>query len=313
MERTAGKAQGIARAVLTPPFRCLWKVTTEGLENVPSQGPAILAPNHISVLDSFFVPLCLPRRITYVGKAEYMDDWKTRFLFPAMGMIPIDRSGGDGAKRALDAAAEVLEADELFGIYPEGTRSRNGKLHKGHTGIARLALRTGACIVPVGIIGSDDVQPPDAKMPAPFRRVHIRFGRPIDVGRYADRADDRIVLRQITDEVMYEIRNLSGQEYVDTYATKKAEPVESPASAEPATPSAAPADTGGELGDNVIEFPDRRGRIDQPAVAFAPSAAPPTPERAAAMAGVGSELADADGVERRSSAAVLQPRPLVGA
>ena len=121
------------------------------------------------------------------------------------------------------------------------------------------------------------------------------------------------MLRQITDEVMYEIRNLSGQEYVDTYATKKAEPVESPASAEPATPSAAPAATGGELGDNVIEFPDRRGRIDQPAVAFAPSAAPPTPERAAAMAGVGSELADADGVERRSSAAVLQPRPLVGA
>lgn len=310
MERQAGKGQGIARAVLTPPFRCLWKVTTEGLDHVPSTGPAILAPNHISVLDSFFVPLCLPRRITYVGKAEYMDDWKTRFLFPAMGMIPIDRSGGDGAQRALDAAAEVLEAGELFGIYPEGTRSRNGKLHKGHTGIARLALGTGAPIVPVGIIGSDDVQPPDAKLPAPFRRVHLRFGRAIDVSRYSERADDRIILRQITDEVMYEIRNLSGQEYVDTYATRKASdevPVQPERPVEPEAPAAA------ELGDNVIEFPDRRAEAGQPAASLAPSAELPTPERAAAMAGAQRDVAGDDGVERRSSASVLQPRPLIGA
>ena len=182
MEREAGKLQTAARVVLTPPFRFCWRITTEGSEHIPATGGAIIAPNHISVLDSFFVPLCVGRRMTYVGKAEYMDDWKTKWVFPAIGMIPIDRSGGDASQRALDAAAGVLEAGELFGIYPEGTRARDGKLHKGHTGLARLALRTGAPIVPVGIIGTDVVQPPDAKFPKPFRRVHIRFGRP-DLGR----------------------------------------------------------------------------------------------------------------------------------
>lgn len=309
MERTAGRAQGIARAVLTPVFRSLWRVTTEDLDNVPRTGGAIIAPNHISVLDSFFLPLTLPRRITYVGKSEYMDDWKTKYIFPAIGMIPIDRSGGDGAQRALDAAAEILEAGELFGIYPEGTRARDGRLHKGHTGIARLALRTGVPIVPVGIIGSEACQPPDAKLPTPFKRVHLRFGRPIDVSRYADRADDRIVLRQITDEVMFEIRNLSGQEYVDTYATKGA------------AAQAVPALDGVQRDAEVIQFPDRRSRrsdprhpatLDAPAAGFAPSAARPTPQQAASLVLVESD-SDADGVERRSSAAVLQPRPLVGA
>src|SRR6476661_2662028 len=118
-----------------------WRVHVEGLDNVPPDGPAILCPNHTSFIDSVFVPLVLPRRITYVGKAEYLDDWKTKVLFPAMGMIPIDRSGGDASQRALDASARVLESGELFGIYPEGTRSRSGMLHKGHTGVARLAVR----------------------------------------------------------------------------------------------------------------------------------------------------------------------------
>ena len=152
-----------------------------------------------------------------------MDSWKTKYLFPAMGMIPIDRSGGSASQGALDAATRVLERGELFGIYPEGTRSRDGRLHKGHTGVARLALRTGCPIVPTGVQGSLEVQPPDAKVPNVFRKVRVRFGRPIDVTRYLDRADDRLVLRQITDEVMYEIRNLSGQEYVDAYATKTSE------------------------------------------------------------------------------------------
>ncbi len=354
MERSAGKAQGVARAVLTPVFRALWRVTTEGMGHVPSHGGAIIAPNHISVLDSFFVPLVLPRRITYVGKAEYMDDWKTRYVFPAIGMIPIDRSGGDSAQRALDAAAEILEAGELFGIYPEGTRARDGKLHKGHTGIARLALRTGVPIVPVGIIGSADCQPPDARLPSPFKRVHIRFGRPIDVSRYQDRADDRIVLRQITDEVMFEIRNLSGQTYLDSYATKGASvtavpeipgrPEEAAAQAVPerasrgrpasighpstaVEPPAAErsAETRGDA--EVIQFPDRRSALgdprhpaaaastdgsEAPAAGYAPSAALPSREQAASLAVVGSGT-EADGVERRSSASVLRPRPLVGA
>lgn len=296
MTREAGSLQTVARAVLTPPFRFCWKVTTEGLEHVPPTGGAILAPNHVSVLDSFFVPLTVGRRMTYVGKAEYLDSWKTRFLFPAMGMIPIDRSGGDASARALDAAAAVLEAGELFGIYPEGTRARDGKLHKGHTGVARLALRTGAPIIPVGIIGSADVQPPDARFPKPFKRVHIRYGRPISVEKYCDRIDDRLVLRQITDEVMYEIRNLSGQEYVDTYATKPTAPAAVPAP-EPAVTEPVP-----EPVAHVQEpEPVAAARERELVVASAANG----PNRAAVVA-----TTEADGVERRSSAAVLRARPL---
>jgi len=272
---------------LTPPFRFLWRITTEGAHHVPSDGGAIIAPNHISVLDSFFVPLTVGRRMTYVGKAEYMDNWKTKWVFPAIGMIPIDRAGGDASQRALDAAAGVLDAGELFGIYPEGTRARDGKLHKGHTGLARLSLRTGAPIVPVGIIGTDEVQPPDARFPAPFRRVHIRFGRPITVDKYADRDSDRMVLRQITDEVMYEIRNLSGQEYVDSYAGSRA-------------PSEEMAP--------VVPLPERPAsrqvpehQVSDPRVLIA---------SAASSGGLHAVSFEADGVERRSSSAAIRSRPL---
>jgi len=225
MARTAGQIQTPVKLLLGPIFRFAWRIHVEGAIHVPRTGAAIIAPNHTSVLDSFFVPLVLKRRITYVGKAEYLDDWKTRLLFPAMGMIPIDRSGGDASARALDASADVLAAGELFGIYPEGTRSRTGHLHRGHTGVARLALRTHSPIIPVGIVGSADIQPPDAKLPRPFRELTIRFGAPIDVRRYQDRAADPLVLRQITDELMYEIRNLSGQHYIDQYATKQHESI----------------------------------------------------------------------------------------
>ena len=202
MGNTVGQLYPVARAILTPVFKFLWHVYREGLENVPP-GPAVITPNHISALDSFFVPLAVERRITYVGKAEYLDDWKTRYLFPAMGMIPIDRSGGEASSVALDAAAEVLRHGELFGIYPEGTRSRDGLLHRGHTGAARLAVRTNAPIVPVGIRGSAEIQPPDATLPKAFMPVVIRFGEPIWPDRYTRRADDRLLYRQITDEVMY--------------------------------------------------------------------------------------------------------------
>jgi len=280
-DRQAGRLQTAARVVLTPPFRFLWNVTTEGLENVPDTGGVIMAPNHISVLDSFFVPLSVGRRMTYVGKAEYLDDWKTKYLFPAIGMIPIDRAGGDASARALAAAASVLESGELFGIYPEGTRARDGLLHKGHTGVARLALQTNSPIVPVGIIGSDLVQPPDAKAPRVFRRVHIRFGQPISVEKYCERATDRLILRQITDEVMYEIRNLSGQEYVNTYATR-------PAGPEPLAP--------------VVHLPER------------PSVEPERELVVASAAHAGARppaMVEADGVDRRSSSAAIRSRPLV--
>lgn len=253
-ERRIGLIQPAAKTLLSPLFRLAWRVRTEGLHHVPAKGGAILAPNHTSVLDSFFVPFTLKRRITYVGKAEYLDDWKTKHLFPLMGMIPIDRSGGDAAKRALDAAAAVLERGELFGIYPEGTRSRSGQLHKGHTGVARLALRTGAPIVPVGILGAVEVQPPDARLPRPFLDVLIRYGEPIDVRRYADRSNDRLVLRQITDELMYSIRELSGQDYVDSYATKSHAGVPAaPAVIAPTVPAEITAELPEPLTSPVVE------------------------------------------------------------
>jgi 1-acyl-sn-glycerol-3-phosphate acyltransferase len=222
-EREVGQLYNVFKRAVGPIARFAWRMHVTGLENVPATGGAILAPNHVSFLDSPFLMLVLPRRITYVGKAEYMDDWKTRYLFPAVGMVPIDRSGGSASERALETAARLLRSGELFGIFPEGTRSRDGVLHRGHTGPARLALRTGAPIIPVGLKGTRDIQPPDAKAPKLFKSCEINIGRPIRVERYGDRADDRLVLRQIIDEVMFEIRELSGQDYVDSYATKKAE------------------------------------------------------------------------------------------
>ncbi|MCY3849560.1 MAG: lysophospholipid acyltransferase family protein [Acidimicrobiaceae bacterium] len=225
--RDYGQLQAAAKILLRPVLFFLWRVTVVGLDNVPADGPAILASNHTSVSDSYFLPAVLPRGITFVGKSEYLDDWKTRRLFPAVGMIPIDREGGDASSRALDAAARVLEGGELFGIYPEGTRSRDGLLHKGHTGAARLALRTRAPIIPVGILGSRAVQPPDAKAPRPFRPVEVRFGKPLHGAPGGAAADQRFRARQLTDELMFEIGSLTGQDYVDEYAAKgPAAPVE---------------------------------------------------------------------------------------
>lgn len=207
-------------AFTRPVFKALWRFRVTGTDNIPVEGGAILAPNHISVIDSFFLPAVSPRPVSFVGKAEYLDDWKTRKLFPAMGMIPIDRSGGDASQRALDTAARVLEDGNLFGIYPEGTRSRTGFLHKGHTGAARLAVRTGCPIIPVGIKGTLAIQPPDASMPKVFRPVEVHFGRPILPAMSDSVSDQRLRLRQITDEVMFEIRSLTGQDYVNEYAGK---------------------------------------------------------------------------------------------
>ena len=222
-KREYGWLYPAARVVVVPAARFAWRIRVEGLEHLPDDGPAILCPNHTSVLDSFVLPSALPRRISFVGKSEYMDSWKTRTLFPALGMIPIDRSGGSAGERALDTAAGLLEAGELFGIYPEGTRSRDGRLHKGHTGPARLALRTGAPLLPVGLVGTRRIMPPEAKVPRLFHPAAVRIGRPIRADRSGGngQGDHRLQLRQITDELMYEIRALSGQEYVDEYATKK--------------------------------------------------------------------------------------------
>ena len=215
----------IVKALLTPILRVIVRIRVEGREHVPRHGPVILASNHRSFLDSVFIPLVVRRRVTFVAKAEYFDDPKTAWFFRSVGQIPIRREGGSASERALASATDVLQRGRVFAIYPEGTRTRDGLLHRGHTGVARLALRCNVPIVPVGMIGTDDVQPVDARMPKLFRRVSIRFGEPINPDHYAGRADDRRALREIADEVMYEIAQLSGYEYVDTYATKQAEDI----------------------------------------------------------------------------------------
>jgi 1-acyl-sn-glycerol-3-phosphate acyltransferase len=211
-----GKLYPVAKALLRPATKVVWRVTVGNVEHVPKVGPAILAPNHLSFLDPVILIGVLPRRITYVGKAEYLDSWKTKYLFPAVGMIPIDRAGGEAAFGALDLAAEVLMRGELFGIFPEGTRSRDGYLHRGRTGVARLAARTKAPVIPVGIRGTDRIQPPGASVPRPFKRCEVRFGAPIAADHVSTAAD----FRNLTDEILYEIAQLSGQTYVDCYAER---------------------------------------------------------------------------------------------
>jgi 1-acyl-sn-glycerol-3-phosphate acyltransferase len=204
--------------VLGPVASRLWTFNLNGYERLPETGPAILCPNHISFWDSGFLMLTLPRNISFVGKAEYMDSWKTRHLFPMMGMIPIDRSGGDKSQAALDTAERVLERGELFGIFPEGTRSRDGYLYKGRTGAARLALKIGCPIFPVGITGTDIIQPPDAKMPKVRQECTISIGRPVKPERYQRMNEVHLACRAMIDEVMFEIREMTGQEYRNVYA-----------------------------------------------------------------------------------------------
>ena len=202
----------------------LWDLNIEGLDNVPRTGPAILTPNHLSFCDSVFIPVSLHRRVWAVGKGEYMDDWKTKHFFPAMGMIPVDRSGGDAAQAALDTAARVLSANKLFMIYPEGTRSRSQNLHKGRTGAARLAARCNAPVIPVGHIGTLEVQPPDTFTMKTGLPVTVRFGEPMHITDWGNPESDPRIYRKFTDAIMFEISKLSGQTYVNSYAGKDDKP-----------------------------------------------------------------------------------------
>jgi 1-acyl-sn-glycerol-3-phosphate acyltransferase len=209
----------LLHAILPPIVGALYRPWTEGLENIPSKGPAIIACNHLSFLDSVFVPSACSRPIYYLGKSDYFEGWQ-RWFFESVGVMPVHRQGGDAGEASLVRGQQILEAGRLLGIYPEGTRSPDGRLYRGKTGPVRLALRTGAPIVPVGLIGTFEVLPADATFPR-IRRVGIRVGRPIDFSaRFAGREGDRFALRSATDELMYELMMLSGQEYVDEYASK---------------------------------------------------------------------------------------------
>ena len=216
-------AYWVLKLILTPVLRFFWRIRVEGLEHIPDQGPAILASNHISFCDSIFLPLVLRRRITFVAKAEYFEDPKTAWFFRAVGQIPIKRTGGSAAMAALDSAAEVLDGGHLFGIYPEGTRSPDGRLYKGKTGVARLALRCQVPVLAVAMVGTREVQPIGQVKPNIFRPITIRISPPMDFSKYYDRPTEPKTLRQITDEIMFELQSLSGQEYVHQYAKRKAE------------------------------------------------------------------------------------------
>jgi 1-acyl-sn-glycerol-3-phosphate acyltransferase len=207
-----------------PLLRLVFRPTVEGLENVPSEGPAILASNHLSYADWLFMPAALNRKVTFVAKAEYfttpgLKGWLQRHFFSGAGQVPIDRSSADAAAGALLSAKRVLSQGELFGIYPEGTRSHDGRLYRGKTGVARLAIETGVPVVPVAVVGTDIVAPPGKKF-GQWTRPKVRFGRALDFSRYEGMENDRFILRSATDEIMYEIMRLSGQEYVDQYAAR---------------------------------------------------------------------------------------------
>ncbi len=233
MPDTIGWLQRPCRLVMRPLLGRLWDVTIDGKENIPAEGGAILAPNHRSFMDNMFSMLVVDRPTLGVGKAEYLDDWKTRWILPWIGMIPIDRSGGAASAEALGRARAALDAGGLFVIFPEGTRSRDGLLHKGRSGAARLALETGAPLIPVGFRGTQDIQPPDARLPKLGGRAEISIGRPIAVEVEPDPDELRTKARELTDLLMTRIAELSGQEYVDWYAGQP--PDETPAERSPSS------------------------------------------------------------------------------
>lgn len=208
--------------LLGPLLRLLFRPRIEGLDHVPASGAAIIAGNHLSSADHFLMPAVLRRRITFLAKAEYftgpgIKGRLTAFFFRSAGQIPVDRSGKEAGRAAIREGLGVLGKDELLGIYPEGTRSHDGRLYKGKVGVAVMALRAGAPVVPCAMIGTFEAQPPGRKIPK-LHPVVIRFGEPLDFSRYAGMEGEKAVLRAITDEIMYAVLTLSGQEYVDRYA-----------------------------------------------------------------------------------------------
>lgn len=211
-----------SKFVAGPLLRLLFQPWIRGAENIPETGPAILASNHLAVIDSVFLPLMSKREITFVGKSDYftgagLKGWITKHFMQSVGVIPVDRSGGKASQVALDKGLQVLERGGLFGIYPEGTRSPDGRLYRGKTGIARLSLISGAPIIPVAMVGTNKSQPIGKTIPKP-ERIGVIVGKPLDFSRYKGMENNRYVLRSITDEVMYDLMLLSGQEYVDEYA-----------------------------------------------------------------------------------------------
>jgi 1-acyl-sn-glycerol-3-phosphate acyltransferase len=238
----------LKRIVLGPVLRLIFRPYVIGAENVPAEGPAILASNHLSFSDSIFLPLLLDRKVTFLAKADYFTGRgakgrATALFFRLADQLPIDRGGGRASEAALNTGMRVLKRGDLLGIYPEGTRSPDGRLYRGKTGVARMALEAEVPVLPVAMIDTEKIQPPGRKRPTLGIRVGIKIGTPLDFSRYEGMEGDRFVLRSITDEIMYELMELSGQEYVDIYAQvakdrAKAEKAEAKAAREPDDPAA---------------------------------------------------------------------------
>lgn len=209
--------------VVGPILLALFRPWISGLEHIPKHGAAILASNHLSFIDSIFLPLVVDRPVVFLAKSEYftgkgLKGWATRLFFQAAGQLPIDRSGGKASEASLNTGLRVLGEGSLLGIYPEGTRSPDGKLYRGRTGVARMVIESGVPVVPVAMIDTEKVMPIGTRLPK-VRRIGIVIGEPIDFTRFDGLEGDRFVLRSVTDELVYRLRELSGQEYVDVYAS----------------------------------------------------------------------------------------------
>ena len=214
----------LKRVLLGPILLAVYRPWVEGAENVPVNGPAIIAGNHLTVVDSLFMPLVVERKVAFLAKSDYFTErgvkgWLKRIFFGGTGNVPIDRSGGKASEAALRTGLKILQRGDLLGIYPEGTRSPDGRLYRGRTGVARMALEARVPVVPVAMIGTFEMQPPGRIIPK-VRRPGVRFGKPLDFSRYYGMETDRYVLRAVTDEIMYALMQLSGQEYMDIYATR---------------------------------------------------------------------------------------------
>jgi 1-acyl-sn-glycerol-3-phosphate acyltransferase len=208
-----------------PVLHALWRPWAEGAEHIPDDRPAILASDHLSFSDSFFFPLMVRRKVTFLAKSEYfttpgLKGRISRMFFAGVGQVPIDRDDSDASRAALNTGLRVLTAGKLLGIYPEGTRSPDGRLYRGKTGVARLALESGAVVIPCAMVNTDKIQPQGRLLPKLRPRPGVRIGKPLDFSRFEGLAGDRLVERSITDEIMYALMQLSGREYVDQYAAK---------------------------------------------------------------------------------------------
>ncbi len=214
--KATGAAYALGRFVVAPLARLIYRPQVEGRENVPRTGPVILASNHLSFIDSIAIPVAAPRPVHFLAKSSYFQSWASRQFFTAIGAIAVERGAGQAALDALDQQRRILEAGRAVALYPEGTRSLDGRLYKGRTGVAFLALQTGAPVVPVGLVGTDVVMPVGAKFPTLRQRITVRFGEPLDLSPHGPATSGR-ARRTATDAIMSAIHALSGQELAGVY------------------------------------------------------------------------------------------------